>query len=201
MKNTDWIIASFVVVMALGFGHAGCHTSGIPGGTGAGGDNGLGGAAATGGVSDNEAGVEQDAASASSPCTDDYDCAADKQVCVGGACVDCLSDTDCVSTGKGNVCENEVCQTCVAARGCGTNQRCFRNECIPTVACSSDRTACIRETPPMTCGTAGYCMECVDDDGCKQYAPAVCSTQRCTCDGTNGICLLGDRRVNLTDAG
>jgi hypothetical protein len=210
MNKSVWIIASVSIIVGLGFGDAGCHTSGIPGGTGAGGVSGAGGVTGTGGHAssgadsgqDNDAGADaEDAGQIGSPCDNDLDCS-DSQICDNMVCVDCLSDNDCLSTGKGKVCSNKTCLNCVADRGCDTAKRCFRNSCIDSLACSSsDRTACVRATPRMMCGLKGYCVQCMSDSDCEQYAPATCSSQQCTCDDEGGMCLIGGQPVNVGDTG
>ena len=193
MKKSRWIIASVAIAGMMGFGHAGCYTSGIPGGTGFGGamsmgggpsSSSLGGSAAGG----DDGGTAEDAGpdAAVAECANSFDCQ-EGQVCANRQCVDCGQDADCIVDPSKTHCDmtSNTCVECLPTAGCDTDQRCVSNQCIVKISCSSD-VACTSLQPKQICGP-GYCVECTTAVPCKDFNPVKCGDGSCTC--PDGLCL------------
>jgi|GEM_PF-2662354 len=201
MNDSRWMV-TFATVVALGSGYAGCHTSGVPGGTGsqsAGGTTSSGGQSSTGGSD----ATPLDASPDEGECEIHEDCDTD-QLCYvqsgSGTCVDCLADGDCVFTGKGKVCDpaTHSCTECLQDDDCGANQRCALHACRTNVSCAVSVLACKSAGADRICSSSGYCVECVADSDCQQ---AECQVGACTC-GIGGVCAIGGKAVSeLGDAG
>jgi hypothetical protein len=192
MQKSGWFVTLSAIAVAIGFGHAGCYTSGVPGGSA------LGGASATGGSSSqagSDAGPEGSGGEDAAPPTCDIlACKRANQVCdpQSHECVDCAQDHDCVEPGKA-VCDtaHHTCVACLSTKGCDpATQRCVQYECMTSQLCESDKQCPGLQICYATDGSAGYCIECGSSLHCSDVAPSVCANDQCTCD--NGVCVLPD---------
>jgi hypothetical protein len=152
MRRPSWIAATAIIVLGLGFGHAGCYTSGTPGGTGAGGTSssgasigGAGGGAA--GSSPTDSGTSLDSGDAQ--ITDDAGTCVDSRGCAVGVCdpktkrcVDCVTNADCLDT----------------------QHRCANHECVTIVPCNTDQ---ICKPFGLICDSSrAYCVDCLIQENC-----------------------------------
>jgi hypothetical protein len=194
MNKSGWIVVSAAVV-GFGFGHAGCHTSGIPGGTGAGGTN-TGNISASGGRGTSVA----DAGREAGECQEHADCD-DEQLCSmesgTGTCVECLADGDCVFTGKGKVCvaDTHSCAACNKDSDCGSSERCALHQCIRTTSCASSALACKNAGAERFCHDSTYCVECEDRGDCQD---PLCQGGKCAC--SDMVCTIDAKRVHQLSA-
>lgn len=154
MRYSGWFLTLGFLTVGLGFGHAGCYTSGTPGGLAVGGsDAGVTSNSNQGGSSqDGDSGADAsdsgpDASDVGKPCVDSRDCSheqAHEQVCdlASHQCVGCISDADCVLT----------------------SERCAQHSCLSIVRCISDKQC----TPSdQICDTTRtYCVHCIDYKNC-----------------------------------
>ena len=153
MRRHNLLLATAILTVGLGFGHAGCYSSGTPGGLGAGGstsqDN-TGGTSGTRGA--DSGGVEDsgnDASNTIETCVDSRDCP-DSGLCdtTLHRCVECVSDLDCTTS----------------------VQRCANNQCVDKTTCVSDKI-CL---PKQICDTTkGYCVDCLDQRNCPDTKTCV----------------------------
>ena len=95
---------------------------------------------------------------ASDECTNGSDCSAPTPFCLGGFCVQCVSDVDCVNDPSGDRCFAGLCQPCDCPEGFVCDGR---GECVEFSGCQSD-AECVMGN------TMGRCH----DGGC--YQPGVC---------------------------
>ncbi len=214
MRTSTSLAALAIVIIGFGFGHAGCYTSGIPGGSGAGGAS---AAAGTGGRDstnpDSDAGDSEDASTAAdsgatSNC-DTVECDVDpgKPLCLPstGACVECLIDANCetpttgdaavVSSSGTHHCVNNTCRTytacdypgkCTGGAGLCDQalERCV--QCIETVDCSTPGTTCAGNLCRQVCSTANACPD--SSPVCEKLGTSGICTERCV---TDSDCALG----------
>ena len=205
MQKSRWIIASSVVALAMGFGHAGCYTSGIPGGPAAGGapsttsggqtsdDAGSGGTNAGSGGSDaGEGGTGSEVTCLNSKnCGPNTVCYVTSGATIG-TCVECIANADCGSVSN-RICNahTNTCVACLQSNDCGTGQRCVQNGCIAALPCASDKTC---YSSSQVCDFAnGWCVECRNSNECLDEAKPICSTDE--------ICIAPDSSTDAGDAG
>ena len=181
MRKSEWLLATSILLVGFGFGHAGCYTSGLPGGHGAGGasysDAGVGGgsdaSAATGG---------------SATCKSKADCASRKDsnhVCTQdwGVCVACIVDKDCLLPADAGV---------PGAGGNGgapasSDLYCYKNSCIPILTCQNNAD-CPSDHDSGIC-TSNHCFQCATDQDCKYIggSSTTCSGHLCRTPCTSGL--------------
>ncbi|CAN5924200.1 hypothetical protein BH11MYX4_BH11MYX4_63060 [soil metagenome] len=122
-------------------------------------------------------------ASSTSPCTSDATCGGLRCDLANGACVACLGDADCTTSGLPR-CEptSHVCVACLNRPDCSKRQDCdtVTNRCLD---------ACFDSDDP--CPTAGFV--CADDLGrcieCKTSASCAASANGPVCDIPIGRCV------------
>ncbi|MBI5512289.1 MAG: hypothetical protein HY909_00885 [Deltaproteobacteria bacterium] len=147
-----------------------------------------------------------DSPDAATPCRSDRECSARGLVCdrSRGACVECVSVTDCAGSDRAcragacvmvtrctssRMCPGQVCAPmlgycvdCVGDVDCPAGQRCRANACVaPPRPCRSDREC---SDVGLVCDAArGHCVECAADTDCAlgQYcgAEAACVARAC----------------------
>jgi hypothetical protein len=166
MRYSGWFLTTAILTVGLGFGHAGCYTSGIPGGLAVGGSSSQTNAGGTsnsnqgGSSQDRDSSVDAsdagaDASDAPAGCVDSRNCSTD-QVCdpTSHQCVGCMSDADCAPA----------------------SERCAQHNCISIVRCTTDKQC----TPNnQICDTTKtYCVYCIDYKNCvagKACIEGLCS--------------------------
>ena len=222
MRKSAWLPTSAIVVFGFGLGHAGCYTSGIPGGSGAGGIPSQGDASVQGGAG----GTGTDAGGSSNvdaggsgtggttTCQTNADCGPidGMHVCLpaSGTCVACIEDTDC------NPAADDAGSSSQSASS--ASQYCFRNACLSFVPCQRT-TQCLSAGASggasasgggaATGGAAvsvcdpvlGHCVQCSQDNDCRAQpsAPGLnCRVNRCRAScGSDLDCLKLGLLCNL----
>ena len=147
MRKSGWILATSILFVGFGFGHAGCYTCGLPGGMGAGGQSSQPDAGGSSNLGEDDSGTDGDSGDAASnvakDCVDSRDCS-DGGVCdpISSQCVGCIGDVDCNPS----------------------TQRCANHECLDIVKCNTDKLC----TPiDQICDTVkGYCVDCLGVANC-----------------------------------
>ena len=209
MQKSRWIIASSSIALAMGFGHAGCYTSGIPGGPAAGGaptmstggqtSHDAGNDSETGGVDAGSGGTSAGDSFIGSKCINALQCG-DIDVCneQTSTCVECNATVDCKK--RGGVCDTSTnkCVGCLQDSDCGQDNRCAASRCIAAASCGS-----ANDCKPFfqVCDAFnGYCVECTRSDDCIVSAVDKCADGPCTC--YDGLCFApGTAPGPSTDAG
>ena len=159
MRKSHWLTASALLVLGMGVGHAGCYTSGTPGGLGAGGSQSEGGAANTDGSNEDDAGDAGDAGLSNiEKCETSADCAENdngKVFCelTAKQCVQCIVSTDCL--------------TPIADGGSqpDSNQYCYKNACAKYTACKT-ALDCVHFADAGNCDSNLHCVQCNFDADC-----------------------------------
>jgi hypothetical protein len=203
MRKSAWLPTSAIVVLGFGLGHAGCYTSGIPGGRGAGGipsqgdasaQAGTGGTGTDAGGEGGDSGTQVDSgATTRAPCEENSECdgVPGKPVCVSstGVCVQCIADSDCDSAQSSDAdaggtggssssskqhCVNTVCRTYTACD--------FAGKCTGGAGlCDPNLKRCVQCIDTVDCSTPG--TTCAGTS-CRQ----VCSTAN-SCPDSSPVCL------------
>jgi len=215
MQKSRWIIASVAIVGMMGFGHAGCYTSGIPGGAGFGGTTNAGGSSSSlggsaagggdGGIADADTDAEVPQCANSSECPGGQLCDTSSS-----HCVDCTQDIDCTDPSK-PLCDTSR-HTCV--RPCKNSFDCQKGQLCDTsskqcVDCTQD-SDCISDPNKSYCDTSRRtCVACLPTVGCTTNQRCVSSEciskTNCSSDVTCGnlqpaqICGSENYCVECTD--
>jgi len=211
MRKPSWRVATSVIVLAFGIGHAGCYTSGTPGGSGAGGSPPAGGgtSAGTANGGNTNGGDAGNGDSGAGACASNSDCTGCAAVCVvdAGQCVECLVDSDC-----------KVGTSCAGGGGGGTggagggtatggataaaaDRYCLQNKCNDFVMCS-ERGVCSDKTS--TCDvTAHHCVQCLSTADCTalNLTGTICAGNKCrpTCQSSNFQCTSSTGLCSVSD--
>lgn len=208
MRKSNWLLASSILLVGFGFGHAGCYTSGLPGGHGAGGAS----ASTSGGSGGSDASSES--ADGSTTCESNDDCAGRKDsnhACNpnGGQCVQCVVDNDCpADAGVDQYCHLNSCRSHTACQlpgvcpggvqVCDTSSKhCV--DCITDADCSTAGTACFGNLCRTTCATSKSCIApttyCTIVNGGTGFCTETCAINS-DCDPgykcTNMACVLAN---------
>jgi hypothetical protein len=209
MRKSEWLLATSILLVGLGFGHAGCYTSGLPGGHGAGGAS----ASTSGGSGGSDASSES--ADGSTTCESNADCASHRSnpVCNpnGGQCVQCIVDSDCpADAGVDPYCLLNTCTFHVACQLPGqcpspnSDQICDTSSkhcvaCITNADCSTVGTACFANLCRTTCATSKSCTApttyCAIVDGGTGFCTETCAINSDCSPGykcSNMACVLAN---------
>lgn len=224
MQKSYWVRGSAVVVVAFVMNHAGCYTSGIPGGV----------VSAAGGVASQN--IDASVAAGGASCSAGTGCGGQSSVCscsdtevcdlVDNKCYPCVADSDCSS--------NEYCllHVCTARVPCSSSAKCNAltpaQVCAPatnaggagggpstspiTVAGGSISTS-TSETSELASGGAtsivsspgvdgaslGFCVQCLVDSDCTVLRADRCGTNQCVC--MQHACTLNKLPLAAEDAG
>lgn len=143
MRYSGWFLTLGFLTVGLGFGHAGCYTSGTPGGLAVGGSNAGGTSNSNQGGSSQDGDSGADASDASGGCVNSRSCSLD-EVCdqISHRCVGCVGDNDCAPS----------------------VQRCANHSCLDIVKCTTDKQC----TPlGQLCDPVNlYCVGCMAIKDC-----------------------------------
>ncbi len=158
MDKSHWLPVTAILALGAGFGHAGCYTSGTPGGLGAGGSQPSGGTTSQ----DASAGASNDAADSSGnslTCQENLDCADSNNgnlVCRTdlGQCVQCNVDADCQPSSNSNVLDANL----------ASDMYCYQNACISLLKCQRN-SDCKGLADTQICDL-GHCVQCAIDADC-----------------------------------
>jgi hypothetical protein len=187
MRKSEWLLASSILLVGFGFGHAGCYTSGLPGG------NGAAGASNASGGGGGLAARTDAGADASAKCGSNADCVSHgaNHVCDtnSGECVACTIDQDCpADAGVDPYCHLNTCKAYVACQYPGKcpgssdlcdipSKHCV--ECISNVDCPTVGTACFANLCRTTCATSKSCTApttyCAIADGGTGFCTETCT--------------------------
>lgn len=141
----------------------------------------------------------------------DVDCVGGTPVCdeLGGVCVECVGDSECMNAAEpfcldrsrcaecrldtdcdsGDTCVDGVCGGCENSTECGAEAPvCRFGECV---GCDGNEDC--GGTTPLCDTSAGSCGECVEDDDC---ALGVCSVGECVECADNSDCGVSEPRCN-----
>ncbi len=168
MRKADWLLATAILAVGFGFGHAGCYTSGTPGGLGAGGASTSDASTSAGGLD-----ASTNALGGSSSCRGNSDCASPNHVCTqdGGQCVECVVNQDCVAdAGAGGA----------GGSGASSNSYCFQNTCNTYKTCGNS-LQCTGFADAGVCDSNSHCVQCVNDPDCASLGVLIkCSGYLCS---------------------
>jgi len=188
MRSFTRLVTTAMMAWGFGLGHAGCYTSGIPGGSGAGGATlGVGGAGTSAGAESDasDQGGAGDAATAI--CIDNADCDArtdKKYVCLqsSGSCVECTEDGDCTEPTDSGTPASQA------------QRYCLHNSCKAFTSCDYPGK-CAAGDAGLCNQTLQRCVECLSNLDCT--SGTTCSGTICrlacasanTCPNTSPVCL------------
>jgi hypothetical protein len=160
MRKLGWLWTTAILTLGFGFGHAGCYTSGIPGGLGA------GGASVTAGGAYGAGGTDSDASTGGSQGDGGSSSVAGSGTVAPGASIDCENSLQCSSLSE--VCDptSRKCVDCIDNNDCtAVTQRCANHVCLNIVTCTSDRTC--YPNNELCDKTKLYCVQCLDNSECS----------------------------------
>jgi Cys-rich repeat protein len=159
-------------------------------------------------------------------CRSSSECTGGRAFCEGGACRECLVDSQCTRRGK-PACVGNVCVECRSAGDCPSGQSCnpvlltcsfmcgAPSDCAgqPMSRCSSELDLCVQclgdddcsEPRAPACESGGRCVECLDSGQCDGRAcdPRDHRCVECVSDADcgAGTCDVERRRCSETCAG